>query len=433
LGKALGKMTSEANPAWVLPASIPFPNLKGHDLEECVYWLFDALGARDLEWRTGSTGEGTADGGRDLEATFYVSSPDGEMEEERWWIECKGRSGTLNSGEVKKTIINASALESVACVVIVTNTTFSNPTRDWVNQWHISHKSPRIKLWDHSSLERQLSRHPDVVLRLFSEALSTAGRLEALRERFWNKLEYTPVKALKEIWSEKGNLQIGPMERMSLIANEFAHGNIERRPWAGSAEPQEVFETFQIGLMNLRYFWARTIRIGVDETPIIRSLAYLVVAILQFLDAEYVARAILKMVTEKDGEKLPVDVVELILMPVLDQISSEMATVCSADCHRFFAHEKAISRGRESSHENEESIDTYWWRLSNEGLPGKEEPERYVRIEKTNAPCKVGFELDGERSCPLYQVEPAVDNVVEFLSVIERVSEFRIMQARSAL
>ena len=57
---------------WILPAAIPFVDLKSKDLEECVYWLLDAMGAKDLEWRIGGTGAGTSDGGRDLEAHFYI-------------------------------------------------------------------------------------------------------------------------------------------------------------------------------------------------------------------------------------------------------------------------------------------------------------------------------------------------------------------------
>ena len=62
-------MTDESDKQWVLPASIPFADLKRRDLEECIYWLFDAMGAKDLEWRTGGSGDGAPDGGRDLEAT----------------------------------------------------------------------------------------------------------------------------------------------------------------------------------------------------------------------------------------------------------------------------------------------------------------------------------------------------------------------------
>lgn len=49
------------NLKWVLPAGIPFAELKARDLEECVYWLMDAMGARDLEWHTGGIGGGAAD------------------------------------------------------------------------------------------------------------------------------------------------------------------------------------------------------------------------------------------------------------------------------------------------------------------------------------------------------------------------------------
>jgi hypothetical protein len=250
-------MTRAGDSEWLLPASIPFSQLKASDLEECVYWLFDALGACDLEWRTGGSGGGAADGGRDLEATFYVPSPDGEMEAERWWIECKGRKGTLEADAVKAAVNNAAVLGDLACLVVVTNTTFSNPTRDWVKTWQAAHPRPKVKLWDQATLERQLSRHPSVVIRLFAEALSVAGRLQALRERFWDKLEYTPPKTLADLWRDRNTLEIGPLDRIALITNEFAHGAIGQRPWAAAAKPEELFDTLQIGLVNLPYLWMR--------------------------------------------------------------------------------------------------------------------------------------------------------------------------------
>ena len=418
-------MTSGLTPDWVLPASIPFSNLKARDLEECVYWLFDALGARDLEWRTGGSGEGGADGGRDLEATFYVPFPDGEMDGDRWWVECKGRSGILEANAVKIAVNNATALGNLACLVIVTNTTFSNPTRDWVKTWQATHPRPKIKLWDHTTLERQLSRHPDVVLRLFAEALSTSGRLEALRERFWNKLEYTHLNTLRELWSEREALEIGPLERMALIANEFAHGNIEQRPWAGAAEPQELFDTLHIGLLNLPYLCIRATRVGVDAV-LIRSFAYLILATLQHLTANQVAEQVLKLVTERDGKTLPRDAVEVLLMPILDQLAGEMGDVCSADCYRFFGSE------RRTLLKQEDSLDSYWQRLEQNGAPTVDRPQSYVRIEMTTEPCKVGFEVKDEHLCPLYQTDPTVGTVTEFLAIIERVSEFRLRQARAS-
>ncbi len=117
---------------WILPASIPFAELKRRDLEECVYWLLDAMGAKDLEWRTGGTGPRAADGGRDLEARFYTPAVDGELEAQKWWIECKGRTGTVEADEVKSAVNNALAIDELDYVVIATKAQFSNPTRDWV-------------------------------------------------------------------------------------------------------------------------------------------------------------------------------------------------------------------------------------------------------------------------------------------------------------
>jgi len=55
----------------VAPDDLPIANLRDHDFEECIYWLLDAMGAKELAWRKGSAGKkGTADGGRDLESTI---------------------------------------------------------------------------------------------------------------------------------------------------------------------------------------------------------------------------------------------------------------------------------------------------------------------------------------------------------------------------
>ena len=102
----------------MLPEAIPFADLKRKDLEECVFWLMDAMGAKDLEWRLGGTG--ASDGGRDLEAQFYASGADGEIESQRWWIECKGRKGTVEPDEVKSAVNNALAKEGLDYLVVAT-------------------------------------------------------------------------------------------------------------------------------------------------------------------------------------------------------------------------------------------------------------------------------------------------------------------------
>jgi hypothetical protein len=67
----------------VLPEYIPFANLKGKDLEECVYWLLDAMGGQGLEWRIGGSGGGAVDRGHDLEAHFFEADDEAELRKQR--------------------------------------------------------------------------------------------------------------------------------------------------------------------------------------------------------------------------------------------------------------------------------------------------------------------------------------------------------------
>lgn len=98
-----------------LPTEIPWKDLKGKELEELLYWLFDAMGAKDLEWRIGGVNSGTADQGRDLELSFYTSSPDGELVKQRWWVEAKGRSGTVEPYDVKNAVLERGWKEQYQC------------------------------------------------------------------------------------------------------------------------------------------------------------------------------------------------------------------------------------------------------------------------------------------------------------------------------
>lgn len=417
-------MLMDKDTDWILPASIPFADIKGRDLEECVYWLLDAMGARDLEWRIGGTGGGAADGGRDLEATFYIPGPDGEMEPQLWWIECKGRKGTVEPDEVKSAVNNSMQLANLAHLVIVTNSNFSNPTRDWVKQWQANHPHPRVKLWDQGTLERLLTQHPNVVLRLFSEALSPSGLLKVIRQRFWERLEYMPVKALRTFWSERNAIEIDPLDRFALIANEFAHGSINDRPWAAQATPKELIQTVHIAFVNLPYLMVRVSRIGVDREPVLAALAHLIVAALQVTSADDLCRLLFDDCLALKGELFPDSVIDVILVPVIDRVAGEMQDVCAADCDRIMTSEPTtlVNAG--------DLIETYWRRLDPSGASEVPDETRHFRIERRDGPCKVGFELDRNHSCPLFDLDLKAANVREFLAIVERVSEARLAQAR---
>ncbi|VVD30885.1 restriction endonuclease [Paraburkholderia dioscoreae] len=415
-------MANNTNHDWVLPAAIPFADLKGKDLEECVYWLLDAMGAKDLEWRIGGSGGGAADGGRDLEAHFFEPDGEGEIRQQRWWIECKGRTGTVESHEVKAAVNNALAYDGLDRLIIATNTQYSNPTLDWVKEWQKKHPSPKVQLWDQAHLERYLSRHPDVVLRLFSEALSMRGRAQAMESRFWNKLEFVSPRTLVDIWNERERVELTGMGIFALVVNEFANGDITHRPWGAVLHPETAVEVLGIGLTNIGYLFIRSSRTGMDQRILIRTFAYLILVVLELLPGDVTARLVIGYVNRRESDPFPDEVLEVLLGPILNQVAAEMQDLCSSNCKRvMLSDRKALSDGR-----NE--LEAYWLRFDPDGL-NEETDGRFIRIEKGDEPCVVGFAVDKDNHCPLFAVEPTVKNITDLMDIVKRVAAFRKAKA----
>jgi hypothetical protein len=334
-------MSSSPQKEWVLPAAIPFASLKRQDLEECVFWLMDAMGAKDLEWRLGGTGGGASDGGRDLEAQFYAPGADGELESQKWWVECKGRKGTVEPDEVKSAVNNALGKEGLDYLVVATNTQFSNPTRDWVKEWQRKHPRPKVKLWDSSQLERYLSRHPDVVLRLFSEALSPEGRFQALETGFWNRMDLVPAGVLANLWKVRDDTEISAMGVFAATACEFAHGSIAQRPWGAILEVRSLLEVLAVGLTNIPYLANRCEEAGVDQSHIFRPMAYLTLVALNHLPVEKIAKFLIDQVSRGKPDEMPDEVKQMLIKPVVGQLQAELQDVCASDCSRVSMFDRA--------------------------------------------------------------------------------------------
>ena len=415
------KRAAEAT-EWVLPASIPFSDLKGKDLEECVYWLLDAMGAKNLEWRVGGSGGGAADGGRDLEAEFFTPREGGELASQKWWIECKGRAGTVEPDEVKSAVNNSLAFEGLDYIVICTNTQFSNPTRDWIKEWQKKHPRPQVQLWDKSQLERYLSRHPDVVLRLFAQALSIQGQFKAMETRFWNKMEFVSPKALKTIWNAREEIDMNPHGVFALVVNEFANGSIVQRPWGAILDENELIIAIVNGFYNAAYLLIRSSNAGIDTSHIVRAFAYLILVALDKIDAERVSDIVIDSLNRGGEVTFPEEVQEFLLGPVSNQLLSEMQDVCTSDCERISRFHRATLT------EDKDEVDDYWMRLDKRGMPEPEDT-RHVRLEGYNKPCNVGFAVDKEHGCPLFEFEPTVKNTSDLYAIIKRVATFRKGQA----
>jgi hypothetical protein len=413
-------------PELVVPSEIPWGDFIGEELEELLYWLCDALGAQALDWRAGSVSGTSTDGGRDLEATFHVPLPDGEIRPERWWLQAKGRSATVERAAVQQAVLDASANAAIGTLVIATNSRFSNPTRDWVSERMGAHPRPRIILWDRDALERMVIRHPSVVARVAPGALSDVGRLAAVTSRFWDRTRLPTEPDLVHLWRVRSRLQLGWRSVIALTAGEVSHGDARARSWPLVLDENGLAEALVLGLINLPYLLIRAEPQGTSWVPLTGAMRYVLGCSLLRLDPETVADLIddpWRHIGEDDGPPAEVrrEAAEKILMPVVREFQAELGDVCSTDCVRVSADATVLRPDLADA--------TYWDRYIPE-TEGPAPPAHIWELEKQDEPCVVGFELDAERMCPLYAEHT---DLVSALAQYRRVLDTRVSARRAAL
>jgi len=232
-------------------------------------------------------------------------------------------------------------------------------------------------------------------------------------------LEYSSIERARRIWAERETLEIGPMERIALIANEFAHGSIEERPWGGYCAAEQALAACSMAIFNLLFLYTRLMKAGVKQGPIVEAIAYLILATLRHGLSDRLQEVMEIALRTEGGEPFPAKVVDLLLGPVLDSLRGDLQLVCSSDCDRF-------SRDDSLKHwERRHPIETYWSRFGRHGTPTNAGDQSYARLERTTESCRVGFQVDEERSCPLYQTDISIENLKDFFAIATRVLKFR--------
>lgn len=399
----------------ILPSEIPWADIKGSSLEELLYWLFDAMGAKELEWRIGGKGSGTSDQGRDLELVFFMPSPDGTLSKHTWWVEAKGRSGTVEPTAVHEAVLNAAGKNDVEVLVIATNTNFSNPTRHWVKEWQNGKKRPVIKLWERTELENLCSKNPIAVIRLHSKALSPQGLVEVAKSRLWDYATFMDELTLTKVWLEKESVEIDEQALFALAASEIAGGNLNSRSWATLVPNGTLAASLCIGIINFFYLVQRASERGCRPEPIIRAISYLLLVSVDRFGKESVSNLIDAVWDDFDGRSYPLVAQQFILKPVVGYLQSELKDVCARNCRRVMTDLEIL---------HEEEVEAYWHRL-NVTESAKEESKRILTIEKNTEPCLVGFELSKDIGCPLCNINNPHEHIEDFLDVVSRVMSYR--------
>lgn len=406
----------------ILPSEIPWDEIKGADLEELLYWLFDSMGAKDLEWRIGGQGGGAADQGRDLELTFFTPSPDGTLTKQVWWVEAKGRSNTVEAREVHEAVLTAAGKSHIEVLVIATNSNFSNPTRDWVKEWQSNNPRPIVKLWEKTELENLCSKNPLAVIRLHAKALSPQGKVEVAKSKLWDYASFSDEPTLRSIWKERERISLDERALFALVASEIANGDIGVHSWALYVDHDIIISSLANGLVNFLYLAFRANEMGVRQEPLIRAISYLIVVAIHKIGKVDVASLISNVWDSVEGSSYPDKVREIILEPVLGTLQAELKDVCSRDCQRIMTDPELL---------HDDEIENYWDRLNPKAAEETESKE-ILTIESYEKPCKVGFVVSKEKGCPLCHIDNPVLAVDSFMEVVDTIIQYRGTEDKGA-
>lgn len=409
-------------PNLILPSEIPWPTIKGRDLEELLYWLFTSMGAKKIEWRIGGKGGGASDQGRDLELTICIPAESGGFTKQNWWVEAKGRGGTVEPNAVKSAVLNAAVNDQLDVLVIATNTCFSNPTRDWVKDWQRSHPKPEVRLWERCELEKLCSENPLAIVRLIQDALSPQGKVEVVSCRLWDFATFSDTPLLEDIWSNRDHVIIDGRSLVSLVASEMAHGDIRRRSW-GTIVPNEILhDALHVGLLNLYHLIFRGDGRSMREEPLTQALGYLISMGTHRLGVSPITTLVENVWKSSSDPKFSISIKDNVLEVVLSRLRRELLDVCSSDCDRFSHREPTVLSNPE--------ISNYWHRML-DAIPPECDASPQLVIESLDVPCKVGFDVSKNKSCPLCDRTNIQNEAHRFLFIVQEVTKFRTRQIRT--
>ena len=135
------------------------------------------------------------------------------------------------------------------------------------------------------------------------------------------------------------------------IVCEFASGSITQRPWGAILEIRPLLEVLAAGLGNIPYLAKRCDEAGINQSHIFRPMAYLTLIALDRMSADGVAKFLVDQVSRGKPEKMPDDVKQMLIEPVVRQLQAELQDVCAADCSRVSMFDRAalttLDKGRD--------------------------------------------------------------------------------------
>lgn len=401
-------LNEKNNKNFIIPSEIPWTEIKGVVLEELCYWLLKSMGAQELYWRHGGKINGAADQGRDLECVFYDVNENPPVKN-KWWIEAKGRKGKITTSLIKEVASNTLNRDDVNILLFVSNNHFSNHAKDWVEQWN-NHRKTKIIFWSKIELELFSSQYPEAFMRIYSNAISVAGKLEICRIRFWQYISFTEKKTLELLWKNRQSLNFTDESLIALLVSELANGDINTRAWGWYIEESVLENSLLLILMNYLGLVIRGEERGIEQGIIHESVSYIVLCcILKFGSKK--TKEIFERAISND---LPEKILQDLHSVLFSNIFFELREICTPDCRRIFTESMKSSR---------ENIKEYRNRFTS--IEKDKKPNRILTLIHHEEPCKVGFNVTSKNYCPI-ETHEEIHSLAEILSVIEKIIRFRI-------
>lgn len=400
---------------FVVPSNIPWESVKGKPLEECTYWLLEAIGAKNIDWRVGGTGGGAADGGRDLECTFHIPEPSGDIASQRWWVEVKGRVSSVSPSDIKESVLTVAGKPEVDVHLIVTNQQLTNPTKDWIAHWKREHRRPDIRFWERHDLERLVTKNPVVAVRLFPQALTPTGKREAMTARFWEYVIFADEPTLQALWKSRKTLEWDSRALFAALVSEVVNGDLAKRPWACIIPPEDLAQIYVTAMLNSFYLLFRADAAGVSFGPIVKALAHLLIHLIARHEPEVVA-TLTEHFTKfsEDLSGLPSKVRQMITDPVIRMALHQVGNACLSDCQRVMGDNRGFL---------EESEAKRFWQCFSMPFVREQEDEgeakdEYLYIESHDGICNAQAPLKATQGCPVLHYDRAGSTLAAVRPVI---------------
>jgi hypothetical protein len=124
--------------------------------ENLVYDCVRAIGLTNLVWRTPG-----ADGGRDIEGDLVATDVTGFELRQRWYVECKRYSSSIDWPTVWQKIAYAD-VQNADVLFLVTNSNPSPSCETEINGWNAARRRPLLRTWRGYELPRILRTHTSI-------------------------------------------------------------------------------------------------------------------------------------------------------------------------------------------------------------------------------------------------------------------------------